>query len=113
MKVHDAAFWDELHAAKNALAYSGPNPQLAAEVAHLRSGEALDAGCGDGDDAIWLAQNGWSVTATDISQVALDRAATLTQCCFVLGRPLLTPTAAHLRPSESLFRPWSQSSWLT
>jgi ubiquinone/menaquinone biosynthesis C-methylase UbiE len=93
MKVHDAAFWDERHAAKNAPAYSGPNPQLAAEVAHLTPGEALDAGCGDGDDAIWLAQNGWSVTAADISQVALDRAASV---AAALGLSAITWRQADL-----------------
>ena len=36
---------------------------------------ALDVGCGEGADAVWLAERGWQVTALDISQVALDRAA--------------------------------------
>lgn len=37
-------------------------------------GRAIDLGCGAGGDAIWLASQGWTVTAVDISQVAIDRA---------------------------------------
>jgi SAM-dependent methyltransferase len=37
-------------------------------------GRALDVGCGEGADAIWLASRGWLVVATDISSVALERA---------------------------------------
>jgi SAM-dependent methyltransferase len=52
-----------------------PNGSLVAEVADLEPGTALDVGCGEGADAIWLAQRGWTVTALDPSAVALDRAA--------------------------------------
>ena len=45
------------------------------EVAELEPGTALDLGCGEGGDAIWLAAQGWTVTAADISQTALDIAA--------------------------------------
>jgi SAM-dependent methyltransferase len=48
---------------------------LVAEVAHLEPGKALDVGCGEGADAIWLAQRGGTVTALDPSAVALARAA--------------------------------------
>ncbi len=41
----------------------------------LRPGSALDVGSGEGADAIWLARQGWRVTAVDISSVALARAA--------------------------------------
>ncbi len=51
-----------------------PNGRLVAEVAELPPGRALDVGCGEGADAIWLAQRGWSVTAIDISAVAVARA---------------------------------------
>jgi SAM-dependent methyltransferase len=48
---------------------------LVAEVAALKPGTALDAGAGEGGDAFWLASQGWTVTAADISSVALSRAA--------------------------------------
>lgn len=52
-----------------------PNPYLAAETVGLAPGTALDAGCGSGAEAIWLASRGWRVTAADISSEALARAA--------------------------------------
>ncbi|GAA0338529.1 class I SAM-dependent methyltransferase [Actinoallomurus spadix] len=52
-----------------------PNPYLARETAGLTPGTALDAGCGGGAEAIWLASHGWHVTAADIASEALARAA--------------------------------------
>jgi SAM-dependent methyltransferase len=52
-----------------------PNPYLAHETSSLVPGTALDAGCGEGAEAIWLASEGWQVTAADISAEALSRAA--------------------------------------
>ena len=51
-----------------------PNGRLVAEIADLAPGRALDVGCGEGADAIWLARRGWAVTAIDISDVAVGRA---------------------------------------
>ena len=48
-----------------------PNAHLTAEVGGLRPGLALDAGCGHGSDALWLAAHGWQVTAVDFSAAAL------------------------------------------
>jgi SAM-dependent methyltransferase len=52
-----------------------PNPYLALEISSLAPGTALDAGCGEGAEAIWLSTEGWQVTAADISTEALARAA--------------------------------------
>jgi 2-polyprenyl-3-methyl-5-hydroxy-6-metoxy-1,4-benzoquinol methylase len=49
-----------------------PNTHLLKEVAGLPPGLALDAGCGHGSEAIWLASSGWRVTALDFSVTALD-----------------------------------------
>lgn len=48
-----------------------PNPYLTRELEHLTPGTALDAGCGAGAEATWLAMAGWQVTAADISAEAL------------------------------------------
>jgi SAM-dependent methyltransferase len=49
-----------------------PNAHLLAEIGDLEPGSALDAGCGHGSEAIWLAAAGWRVTAVDFSARALD-----------------------------------------
>jgi SAM-dependent methyltransferase len=49
------------------------NPQLVAEVSGLEPGTALDAGCGEGGDSLWLASRGWRVRAVDLSETALGR----------------------------------------
>jgi len=73
--VHGEGFWNERYRSSSHVWSGDPNPQLVAEIADLALGRALDVGCGEGADAIWLAQRGWSVVATDISRVALERGA--------------------------------------
>ena len=51
------------------------NVQLEAEAADLTPGRALDVGCGEGGDALWLAQHGWQVTASDFADAARERVA--------------------------------------
>ena len=67
------ALWDERHAARQPIESFEPDPTLVDEIGSLRPGRALDLGAGDGRNAIWLASQGWQVTAVDFSQVALDR----------------------------------------
>jgi SAM-dependent methyltransferase len=71
----DEASWEERYGAAPALWSGRANPQLVAEAAGLTPGRALDAGSGEGGDALWLAGHGWRVTAVDFSTVALARAA--------------------------------------
>ena len=67
--------WDSRYSERDRAMWSGrPNGRLVAEVADLPPGRALDVGCGEGADAVWLARRGWTVTAVDISDVALGRA---------------------------------------
>ena len=66
--------WDERYAASDRVWSGEPNGALIREVTHLRPGRALDVGCGEGADAIWLARQGWEVTAVEVSGVALQRA---------------------------------------
>ncbi|MEU5155723.1 methyltransferase domain-containing protein [Glycomyces sp. NPDC021274] len=71
----DAHYWDERYRSREQLFSGEPNGVLVAEAADLSPGRALDVGCGEGADAIWLARRGWQVTAVDLSAVALERAA--------------------------------------
>jgi SAM-dependent methyltransferase len=71
----DEASWEERYRTAPALWSGRANPQLVAEAAGLHPGRALDAGSGEGGDALWLAGRGWRVTGVDFSTVALDRAA--------------------------------------
>ena len=73
----DRSFWDRrwteaLRASPEKLAGRPPNAYLRAVAGDLPPGLALDAGCGHGAEAIWLAGSGWRVTAVDFSATALD-----------------------------------------
>ncbi|SFJ32159.1 Methyltransferase domain-containing protein [Amycolatopsis sacchari] len=68
-------FWEQRYRSSDRLFSGEPNGALVAEVAGLAPGQALDVGCGEGADALWLARRGWLVTAVDISRTALERAA--------------------------------------
>ena len=69
------AFWDDRYGGHRHVWSGRPNPHLVSETSGLTPGRAIDVGCGEGADAIWLAQQGWEVTGTDISPVGLERAA--------------------------------------
>jgi SAM-dependent methyltransferase len=72
---HDHASWEQRYRGSAAVWSGRVNPPLVAETAELAPGRALDVGCGEGGDVLWLAARGWQVTGLDWSQVALDRAA--------------------------------------
>ena len=68
-------FWEDFYRDRAQIWTGNPNPLLVREVAELTPGTALDLGCGEGADAIWLAERGWQVTAVDISATAMERGA--------------------------------------
>jgi SAM-dependent methyltransferase len=76
MNTTDAKEHWEQHYGERDRVWSGRvNVRLAEVVSTLKAGRALDLGCGEGGDACWLAERGWTVVATDISDTALQRAA--------------------------------------
>ncbi len=70
----DASAWNERYAASERVWSAGPNRFLSDLVKDLPTGRALDLACGEGRNAIWLAQEGWSVVGVDFSVNAIERA---------------------------------------
>lgn len=73
---HDepAAFWEDRYAERDRIWSGAANASLVSAVADLPVGDALELGCGEGGDTLWLASRGWRVTAVDISATAVGRA---------------------------------------
>jgi SAM-dependent methyltransferase len=76
-ETFDRDFWERrweqvLREHPDKVAARPPNAHLLSEIGDLQPGRALDAGCGHGSEAIWLAASGWQVTAVDFSMTALE-----------------------------------------
>jgi 2-polyprenyl-3-methyl-5-hydroxy-6-metoxy-1,4-benzoquinol methylase len=70
---YSQATWDTRYAASVRVWSGNPNPRLVEHVSDLPAGTALDVGAGEGADSVWLAGQGWQVTALDVSPVALEK----------------------------------------
>ncbi|TQF69174.1 methyltransferase domain-containing protein [Rhodococcus spelaei] len=71
MDSHD---WDTRYAGDELLWGSAASATVVEQVTSVPAGRALDLGCGEGRNALWLATRGWQVTAVDFSAVALNKA---------------------------------------
>lgn len=69
-----SADWDRRYAEKELVWSAGPNRFLVAEAEALEPGAALDLACGEGRNALWLAERGWRVAGIDFSPVAVEKA---------------------------------------
>ena len=69
--------WEERYGESERIWSGRPNARLVEVVSDLLPGRALDLGCGEGGDTVWLAKRGWQVLAVDIANAALQRAADL------------------------------------
>ena len=100
-RTPEAVEWNSRYRERDGAMWSGqPNGRLVAEVANLTPVRALDVGCGEGADAIWLARRGWTVTAIDVSDVAVGRAREAAKRAgatveWVCGDALTTPFPAR------------------
>jgi SAM-dependent methyltransferase len=72
-EMFEQSSWDERYGGDGHIWSGRPNAVLAGEAAALTPGRAVDLGCGEGGDAIWLAERGWQVTAVDFSEVGVDK----------------------------------------
>jgi hypothetical protein len=101
--TYDRAHWEQLWAKTlrehpDKVAQRPPNAHFIAEVCGLRSGRALDAGCGHGAETLWLAAHGWEVTAVDCSASALAHARSTAEGSWSrASRSSSRPSAATLR----------------
>lgn len=68
-------FWEKHYGSREKRQTGKPNAALVRFAESLPVGLALDLGCAEGNDSIWLAQRGWRVIAVDVSATALERAA--------------------------------------
>lgn len=105
----DKSYWDGTwNGERGAQMSSGdPNPHLVREIGGFAPGTALDAGCGAGAEALWLATMGWDVTGADIADTALDYAA---DRAAVAG---LADRIAWVRADLSVWEPDTQFDLVT
>lgn len=71
--VMDAKDWDDRYAATDLVWSAEPNRFVAELISPMTPGRAIDIAAGEGRNAIWLVEQGWEVTATDYSPVAVER----------------------------------------
>ncbi len=88
------AYWEEKYGSQEGVWSGHANAALSAVAAGLTPGRALDLGAGEGGDALWLAERGWTVTGVDVSPTALARAEVAAERASLRDR--LTWVAADL-----------------
>jgi SAM-dependent methyltransferase len=91
----DSEAWDRRYADRELVWTSEPNRFLVAETAPLPPGRALDVACGEGRNAVWLAERGWRVTGVDFSEVGLEKARGLAQAHAVQARWVAADVLAY------------------
>jgi 2-polyprenyl-3-methyl-5-hydroxy-6-metoxy-1,4-benzoquinol methylase len=98
----DATDWDARYADRELVWSADPNRFVAEHTRDLTPGRALDVACGEGRNAIWLAEQGWQVTGIDFSGVALDKARRIAEQRGVTVDWVAADVTTH-RPAEQAF----------
>jgi SAM-dependent methyltransferase len=98
----DREEWNRRYAGRELLWTGMPNRFLVAGTDGLSPGRALDVACGEGRNAVWLAEQGWRVTGVDFSDVALEKARRLAAARGVEGEWVAADLLAY-RPEELAF----------
>jgi SAM-dependent methyltransferase len=70
----DSEGWDRRYAGSELVWTAEANRFLVQEVGGMAPGRGLDLACGEGRNAVWLAERGWQVTGVDFSEVGLEKA---------------------------------------
>jgi len=99
----DSQGWDRRYAGRELVWTSEPNRFLVQEVGELEPGRALDLGCGEGRNAIWLAGRGWQATGVDFSEVGLEKARQLEDARGV-GAEWIAADLLDYRPEPGTFQ---------
>lgn len=98
----DRSDWNARYAAADLVWGAAPNRFVVAELeGRAPRGRALDLACGEGRNAIWLAEQGWSVTAVDFSDVAIERASKLAEGRNVDVEWLCADLASYEPPADA------------
>ena len=92
--------WNERYSGEELVWTSTPNEFLVSEVAGLPAGSAVDLACGEGRNAVWLAERGWKVTGVDFSSVGLAKAQRLAGSRHVDARWVESAVGEWRAPSE-------------
>lgn len=93
--------WDHRYEGTGLVWTATPNRFLVAEVDGLAPGAALDVGCGEGRNAVWLAEQGWRVTGVDFSPVGLDKARRLAEARGVDVEWVLADLRSYRPPEDA------------
>lgn len=96
----DAREWDERFSGSELVYGASANDVVVELTTSLPRGSAVDIGCGEGRNAVFLATRGWTVEGIDFSQVALDKAARLAQNSPRAVIERLTWTCADLTTAD-------------
>ena len=98
----DHAAWNKRYAQREFVWSLTPNQTVVAETAHLKPATALDLACGEGRNAVWLAEHDWQVSAVDYAETGLDKARQLAAVREVAVHWILADVTEYL-PSPATF----------
>jgi SAM-dependent methyltransferase len=99
----DSAQWDERYSGAEYEWKMAPNQFVAARLADLTAGRALDLAAGEGRNSVWLAEGGWRVTAVDFSRVGLEKGRKLAASRGVAGIDWVVADLRDYRPAAAAF----------
>ena len=97
--------WNRRYAEKELVWSAGPNLFLVEEIERLPARRAVDLAAGEGRNAVWLAEQGWQVTAVDYSRVGLDKGREIAKAPLATidyAEVAYADTGIHLNDSASL-----------